>query len=110
MGRKVRYRGAFRNSLFSVQVFHRDVVLVRDCGPRGLEELKWRTPHLAIRRHDGTEILGWDILQRIKNEIVGRDRIAVEVFPAADDLVNEANMRHLFVWDSCPFTIKGPWT
>lgn len=41
----------------------------------------------------------WDELQRIKREI-GRGQLdAVEVFPADRDIVNVANMRHLFIMD-----------
>jgi hypothetical protein len=43
----------------------------------------------------------WDDLQEIKNEVAGRDERAIEIYPAADELVNEANIRHLWVvpWD-----------
>ncbi|PRZ51176.1 hypothetical protein BX589_12017 [Paraburkholderia fungorum] len=46
----------------------------------------------------------WDELQRIKREI-GRGQLdAVEVFPADRDVVNVANMRHLFILaDPLPF-------
>ncbi|MBD1555179.1 DUF7694 domain-containing protein [Pseudomonas typographi] len=37
----------------------------------------------------------WDELMQLKHEC-GRDRDAVEVFPADQDIVNVANMRHLF--------------
>ncbi len=67
---------------------------------------------LAIRRHDSAPIDGWDDLQRIKNEIVGEDATAIEVYPPASALVDQANMRHLFVLPAgmpMPFTIKGRW-
>lgn len=39
----------------------------------------------------------WEDLQRIKNEIGFGDFDAVEVYPADNDVVNVANMRHLWV-------------
>lgn len=43
--------------------------------------------------------ISWEELQRIKREI-GRGQLdAVEVFPADRDVVNVANMRHLFILD-----------
>lgn len=48
--------------------------------------------------------ISWEELQRVKREI-GRGHLdAVEVFPADCDIVNVANMRHLFIFDeSLPF-------
>lgn len=92
--------GGYHNNLFAVQLFQRRVRI-------GSEEVVCR--HLAISRHDQSEITGWETLQRIKNEIVGPETIAVEVFPKQSEVVNEANMRHLFTWDGCPFTILGEW-
>ncbi len=51
---------------------------------------------IGIRRHDGATNFPWQDLQRIKNEIYGAEMVAVEVFPAESDLVDEANMRWLF--------------
>lgn len=53
--------------------------------------------HLWIRRHDGEPIYSWSALQRIKDELVGEDRTAVDVYPAKGDLVDQANMYHLWV-------------
>lgn len=53
--------------------------------------------HLWVRRHDGEMVRSWSDLQRIKNEIAGPSRVALEVFPPADELVDEANMAHLWV-------------
>jgi len=54
--------------------------------------------HLWIRAHDGSMPRSWRDLQRIKNELVGADRVAVEVFPPDDELVDSANMAHLWVY------------
>ncbi|MBK9497284.1 MAG: hypothetical protein IPO08_22750 [Xanthomonadales bacterium] len=53
--------------------------------------------HLIIRRCDGRPVrCGWDTLQKIKNEMLGPDVRAVEVFPEVSDVVNEVNWRHLW--------------
>lgn len=53
--------------------------------------------HLWIRRHDGSMPRSWSDLQRIKNDMVGPERVAVEVFPPVSELVDGANMAHLWV-------------
>jgi hypothetical protein len=60
-----------------------------------------RTPwgdvdHAAIRNCSSTNV-PWAAKQRIKDELFGKDRVAVEVFPPADELVDSANMYHLWV-------------
>lgn len=61
-------------------------------------ETEWGTvTHLWVRRHDGEAVRSWKDLQRIKNELTGPDRTAVEVFPAESALKDEANMYHLWV-------------
>lgn len=52
--------------------------------------------HLWLRRHDEQPMI-WRDAQRVKNELVGQDRVAVEVYPAQMDVVDEANMFHLWV-------------
>ncbi len=54
-------------------------------------------PHVRVRRHDDKDGITWDQLQDVKNELLGPDTTAIEVYPPACDLVNEANMRHLWV-------------
>jgi hypothetical protein len=45
------------------------------------------------------EGIGWEDLQRVKSEIGYGDVIALEVYPRDKDVVNVANMRHLFIVD-----------
>jgi len=52
--------------------------------------------HLFLRRHDQQPMI-WRDAQRVKNELVGTDRVAVEVYPAADRVVDDANIYHLWV-------------
>lgn len=52
--------------------------------------------HACIRNTGGTDI-PWREKQRIKNELFGHERVAVEMFPAQSQLVDEAPMYHLWI-------------
>lgn len=52
--------------------------------------------HLAIRTASSAE-LPWRDMQRIKDEVIGEDRIAVQVYPAKARIIDQADMYHLFV-------------
>lgn len=52
--------------------------------------------HLSIKRLDKLPIHDWRDLQRIKNEILGPEEEAVELYPAERRLVDSANQYHLF--------------
>ncbi len=65
--------------------------------------------HLSIRHNQRKAVRDWRHFQRIKNEIAGSEREAVEIFPAESNLVDTANQYHLFVYPQglhCEFT----WT
>ena len=52
--------------------------------------------HISFKRHDrGTEI-PWQHKQWIKNDILGKEWEAVEMFPAESRLLNTANQYHLW--------------
>jgi len=53
--------------------------------------------HLSIRHVNRTPIRDWRHFQRIKNELVGADREAFEIYPAEARLIDEANQYHLWV-------------
>lgn len=53
--------------------------------------------HLSIRRNDRHWTHDWRHLQRIKNEIMGPEREAVELYPMESRLVDSANQYHLWV-------------
>lgn len=53
--------------------------------------------HLDIRRHDGQSCKEWREIQEIKNQIVGPEYEAVELFPAESRLVDTGNEYHLWV-------------
>lgn len=77
---------AFVNNRYSVQV--------------SVESCAWGTVHhLWIRRHDAAPVRSWADVQRIKREILsdGDARIGVEVYPRDADIVDQANIYHLWV-------------
>lgn len=70
-------------------------------------ETEWgKVTHLAIRNAPGTDI-GWREKQIIKNKIMGYNALAIEVYPPHDELINQANMYHLWVLHETklPFTL-----
>ena len=52
--------------------------------------------HMKVQRLDGKDGISWDDLQRLKDEHLGPDALAVELYPPASRVVNEVNMRHLW--------------
>lgn len=52
--------------------------------------------HACIRNKDHTDI-PWSDKQWIKDTLFGPERVAVEVFPPVEQLVDAANMYHLWV-------------
>lgn len=59
-----------------------------------------RTRMLGSGRWD--DAISWDDLQRLKCEAGFGAMFAVEVYPADADVVNVANMRHLWIMDEAP--------
>lgn len=56
--------------------------------------------HMVMRLKPGATPLSgltWATKQRIKDELVGAERMAVEVFPARAELVDQADAYHLWV-------------
>lgn len=52
--------------------------------------------HLRIRRQDGGRHFPWWHLQALKNELLGEEVYAVEVFPPQNDVIDVFNFRHLW--------------
>lgn len=76
--------GAHLTAIYSCQLYRRDTA--------------WgEVIHIAIRRHDGGTSLPWADKQKIKDDLVGAERVAVEVFPPRSELDDAANMYHLWV-------------
>lgn len=78
------YIGTFRNSRYQVQMREYD-------SPLGA--MTW----LSIVNVDRSARHDWRDFQRIKNELLGPEREAFEVYPAESRLVDTNNQYHLFV-------------
>lgn len=79
----------FRNDAYQVLVY-------RWPGVRGWPALL----QLSVRRLDRQPIHDWRDLQRIKNELVGPEHEAVELYPAESRLVDSSNQYHLWCLES----------
>lgn len=62
-----------------------------------------RGVHLSIKRHDRRPVHDWRHLQRIKNEILGPEVEAVELYPAEARKVDGANQYHLWAFPGYRF-------
>jgi hypothetical protein len=60
--------------------------------------------HLAVCSLSGRRP-SWHEMQRIKNDIAGPEATAVEVYPPQSEMVDEADMFHIWTVDPLPFTI-----
>jgi len=73
-------RGFFNNVLYEI---------TKTIYPNGVIEL-------LIERVDGEAIHNWQDFQKIKNEYLGKDSVAIEVYPKQSEVVDYANKYHLF--------------
>ncbi len=55
------------------------------------------TLHLRVRRVSGKGPIPWEALQAIKDERAGPDATAIEVYPPASEVIDEVEMRHLWI-------------
>ncbi|EQD58904.1 hypothetical protein B2A_04191, partial [mine drainage metagenome] len=53
--------------------------------------------HLSIRRVDRKACRDWRHFQQIKNQLCGKEREGLELYPAESRLVDTANQYHLWV-------------
>jgi len=65
--------------------------------------------HLDIHRLDGGTCKEWSDLQRIKNELVGPEYEAMEIFPAESRLIDTTNNYHLWVFADPKVRIAAGW-
>jgi hypothetical protein len=79
----------FRSRDFLIQVF--------EAQAPALVRLSINRTQVDERTQRWSENITWDELQWIKNVLGYHDRDAVEVFPPTMDVVDVANMRHLWV-------------
>jgi len=59
--------------------------------------------HACVRRHDRKPCTDWNHLQQIKNELIGAEHEAVELFPAESRLINITNECHLWAHPKAGF-------
>lgn len=89
-----------RGWLSEVTVAHRNKVFAV------LERRVEGAVHLAVSSLSEDRPTWWE-MQRIKNELVGEDATAVEVYPPQSEVVDGADMFHLWVLDGpLPFTLS----
>ena len=75
-------------------------ILDKDCNAKcfvGAHFFGHRVWYLRIGRIDHKPIRNWSVLQRIKNEIVGAEYEAVELYPAQSRLINYECCYHLWI-------------
>jgi len=84
----------YQNNLYSVMVFRNKQADWQ------VHEKSWKgnMTYLSIKRLDKKSIHDWRHMQQIKNELVGKDYEAVEIYPNEKRLVDTANQYHLFVF------------
>ena len=70
----------------------RFVVVVRDCGGTDDNKMVW----LSIKNADNSARHDWREFMRVKNELVGMEAEAAELYPAESRLVDNANQFHLW--------------
>lgn len=84
-----------------VDVFENGLYRVKRAAPNvnwptrvdNLDDTLW----LVVNRLDGKPVHDWRHLQRIKNELAGPEREALELYPAESRLVDMGNAYHLWV-------------
>lgn len=91
----------FRNDTYQV--------IVRDLADdeHGFEGHK--LVHLSIKRLDKEPIHDWRDLQEIKNQLVGHECEAIELYPKESRLVDTSNQFHLWVFADPETTLPVGW-
>jgi hypothetical protein len=54
--------------------------------------------HLRVKRIDDQPIHNYMDLQEIKNDLLGEDVVAVEIYPKKSDFKNDSNTYHIWTW------------
>jgi len=82
----------------STALTYKNHLYVATIHPADLWHENWpEMAHLSIRRIDRKPVHDWRHLQQVKADIFGADAEAVELYPAANRVVDTANSYHLFV-------------
>ena len=84
----------YQNDIYSVMVFRNKKADWQ------VHEKSWKgnMTYISIKRIDKKSAHDWRHFQQIKNELVGKDFEAVEIYPNEKRLVDTANQYHLFVF------------
>lgn len=88
-----------------VWVNNRYQVLMREIGRETAEDGVVVMYSLSIKRRDKAPIREWREFQRIKNELVGEEAEAVELFPAESRLMDTANQYWLWAITGAHFGV-----
>ena len=90
---------AYYAELPDSEIWHNEAYVVivtreldRALNPDQIPGLVW----LSIRRQDREPVRDWRDMQTIKNQLLGPECEAVEIYPAESRLVDAANQFHLF--------------
>lgn len=87
--------GVWRSCLYLVQVFEEPPFMP---GLGGIELRRMTVNRVTISANGGWEQdIHWEELQRCKRETGHEDWYGIEIYPRDRDLVNVANMRHLWL-------------
>ena|SRR5437870_1228732 len=91
------------------RIFQNDTyqVIVRSFVSEAFEGLPM--VHLSIRRLDREAIHDWRDLQEIKNQLVGPECEAIELYPAESRLVDTSNQYHLWCWTNPEVRVPIGW-
>lgn len=65
--------------------------------PYGFGDNKSLEEVLGELSNDGSRDIPWNVKQEIKNELWGKDRIAIEIFPTEKNLVDVQDTYHLWI-------------
>lgn len=84
----------FKNDLYQVHV-------------REVSKEMW---HISIRRLDRECCHDWRDLQEIKNQIVGKECEAIEIYPAESRRIDTANQYHLWAFVDPNYRVPIGWS
>lgn len=94
-----KLKEVWRSRYFLVQIFQEK---------NGIERLSVCISDVDSTTGRWKDGLSWEQLQDIKRQVGRNDKDAVEIFPADSDIVNVANMRHLWILpDQLPFAWRA---
>lgn len=85
----------YKNSEFLVQIFNLDD-----------EPTRITVNKVKRKGNNWADGITWDQLMQIKRLLGYADRCAVEIYPPDQDIVNVANMRHLWIVEMPDFAWK----